>query len=164
MGRALLVIDMQNGVCTQELYNQKKVTMAVNNRIHEFRKQRGPIVFIQHNDEELVTGTKKWQITPLIDYCADKDITVQKYHADSFYQTELTKTLAGLNVTELEITGLCVEYCVDTTIRVAHDLGYSLTMYKGTTSTYDNEFLSAEKMLAYYYQMWDNRFLTLRDN
>lgn len=36
MGRALLVIDMQNGVCTQELYNQKRVTMAVNNRIHEF--------------------------------------------------------------------------------------------------------------------------------
>lgn len=52
--------------------------MAVNNRIHEFQKQRDPIVFIQHNDEALVTGTKKWQITPLIDYCTDTDIIVQK--------------------------------------------------------------------------------------
>ena len=70
----------------------------------------------------------------------------------------------GILVDALRTLGAQIEYCIDTTIRVAHDLGYEITMYEGTTTTFNNEFLSAEKMVDYYYKMWNQRFLTLKSS
>lgn len=161
MGKALLVIDMQNGVCTTDIYKLNQTIVNINNRIKDFRNHKLPVIFIQHNDQALKSGSYNWEIVPQINYFKDKDITIQKIHADAFYKTDLKKKLEQLQINELEITGAQIEYCVDTTIRLAHDLGYEITMHRGTTTTFDNEFLPAAKMVDYYYQMWDQRFLTL---
>lgn len=161
MGKALLVIDMQNGVCTADIYKLNQTIENINSRIKYFRDHKLPIIFIQHNDQTLKSDSDSWKIVPQINYFKDKDITIQKTHADAFYKTNLKEKLEQLQINKLEITGAQIEYCVDTTIRVAHDLKYEITMYKGTTTTFDNEFLSAAKMVKYYYRMWDQRFLTL---
>lgn len=162
MRKALLVIDMQNGVCTDGIFNLKQVIENINNRIRYFRKNKLPIIFIQHIDSTLEPHSHNWKILSQIDYVRGKDTVVQKTHADAFYKTDLKEKLSQLGSNELEIVGAQIEYCVDTTIRVAHDLGYEIIMYKGTTTTFDNEFLSAEKMVDYYYKMWNQRFLTLK--
>lgn len=161
MRKALLVIDMQNGVCTDGIFNLKQVIENINNRIRYFRKNKLPIIFIQHIDSTLEPHSHNCKILSQIDYVRGKDTVVQKTHADAFYKTDLKEKLNQLGVNELEIVGAQIEYCVDTTIRVAHDLGYEITMYRGTTTTFDNEFLPAAKMVDYYYQMWDQRFLIL---
>lgn len=162
MNKALLVIDMQNGVCLDKIFNLNSVIININNRIEYFRDHNLPIIFIQHNDQDLQPESDDWEIMKSIEYVKGKDIVVQKIHADSFYKTNLKSKLDQLKVDELEITGAQVEYCVDTTIRVAHNLKYKITMHKGTVTTFDNEFLPASKMIDYYYKMWDQRFLILK--
>lgn len=145
MGTALLVIDMQNGVCTDGIYKLKQTVENINNRIKYFRDHKFPIIFIQHIDQALRPDSYDWKIMSQINYFKDKDITIQKTHADAFYKTDLKKELDRLRIDKLEITGAQTEYCVDTSIRVAHNFGYEIVMYKGATTTFDNEFLSAEK-------------------
>ena len=54
------------------------------------------------------------------------DYYLLKTHANSFFQTNLQATLTELGVESIEFCGAQTEYCVDTTIRVAHSLGLSL--------------------------------------
>ncbi len=53
---ALIVIDLQNGVCKTgiRIENLDTVVQGVNQRIAQYRKAKRPIIFVQHNDEELV--------------------------------------------------------------------------------------------------------------
>lgn len=71
-------------------------------------------------------------------------------------QDELRK----LNIHKIEICGAQTEYCVDTTIRMAHGLGYKVFMKKGLTTTLNNELLGAKTIIQHHENLWDRRFLT----
>ena len=55
---ALIVIDMQNEVCAG-IYRREELIEQINQRILTYRKAKKPIIFIQHNDDELINGTAK---------------------------------------------------------------------------------------------------------
>jgi nicotinamidase-related amidase len=61
---ALVVIDLQVGIQSEgnSLYHIKNVLEGVNERIRIFRENENPIIFIQHNDEELVLESPGWHI------------------------------------------------------------------------------------------------------
>ena len=159
--RALLIIDLQKGVETPEhkLFQLDRVLQQVNDRIAVFRQNKRPIVFIQHQDADLVPDSDSWQLFPQLS-ALPSDYYVGKTHANSFYHTALSDLLKELEVTELEICGAQTQYCVDTTIRMAHGLGYGLSMQRGLTTTLDNGRLSAEDIIIHHEGIWDNRFLT----
>lgn len=163
----LLVIDLQKGVCDFEwdgkdyqIYNFEKVINGVNERIELYFSQGLPIIFIQHNDESLVEGQTDWEI---VDQLKSKkgNYFVQKKYANSFYKTNLQEILQRINAKSLEICGAQTQYCVDSTIKFAHGLGYDLQMVKGLSTTYDNDYMSAENTINFYEDIWDGRFLKL---
>ncbi|WP_100489305.1 cysteine hydrolase family protein [Sporolactobacillus pectinivorans] len=158
---ALIVIDLQIGVQseTAPLYNLANVIDGVNQRIRLFREENKPVIFVQHNDSDLILNSPEWQLFPKLD-CKDTDIYVNKTHANSFYKTNLNDILTKLNINKLEICGAQTEYCIDTTIRMAHGLGYHLFMKKGLTTTVNNDLLGAKTIIAHHENIWNNRFLT----
>ncbi|KRL60459.1 cysteine hydrolase family protein [Latilactobacillus fuchuensis] len=158
----LLVIDMQNGVCqgAGPIDHLDGLVTQINQRLTDYRQANRPIIFIQHNDEELIAGTMPWQIIPTLETAAT-DINVQKTHADSFFKTTLKTILDQKQVTSLEICGAQTEYCIDTTVKVAHHLGYQLQMQSQMTTTFDNQYLSAAATIQFYEGIWQNRFLIL---
>jgi nicotinamidase-related amidase len=158
---ALLIIDLQIGVQSEDtpLYNLANVIDGVNRRIRLFREKNNPVIFVQHNDNELILNSPSWQIFPELD-CKDTDIYINKTHANSFYKTNLKNQLMKLNINKLEICGAQTEYCVDTTIRMAHGLGYQLFMKKGLTTTLNNDLLGAKTIIEHHENIWNNRFLT----
>lgn len=159
--KTLLIIDLQIGVQseTAPLYNLDNVIDGVNQRIDLFRKENNPVIFVQHNDRELVLNSPKWALIPELNY-EDTDLYINKTHANAFYRTDLNEQLARLNVRQLEICGAQTEYCVDTTIRMAHGLGYKLFMKKGLTTTVNNDLLGAKTIIAHHENIWNKRFLT----
>ncbi|MBQ6445924.1 cysteine hydrolase [Cytobacillus oceanisediminis] len=159
--KALIVIDLQVGVqpSNTPLYNLDNVIKGVNERIQVFRELNYPIIFIQHNDQELILNTKQWNLFSELD-ARDTDIYINKTHANSFYNTDLNAKLLELKINTLEICGAQTEYCVDTTIRMAHGLGYSLYMKKGLTTTLNNDLLGAKTIIEHHEKLWNNRFLT----
>lgn len=159
---ALLIIDLQNGVCHQEnttIHQLEKLVATVNKRIALYNQAKLPIIFVQHNDNELRKNSFAWEILPAIqtDKC---DYFVNKTHANSFYQTNLQTILTKNNVNQIEICGAQTEYCIDAAIKFAHGLGYDLRMQKNMSTTYDNEFMTATQTIKFYEKIWDRRFLT----
>ncbi len=160
----LLVIDLQKGVASagNSLADLEQVIQGVNERIAYYRKNDKPILFIQHEGEGLVKDSLHWELLPEID-ARSTDIYMGKTHANSFYQTELIDILKSYHVQKIELCGAQTEYCVDTTIRYAHGLGYSLFMKKGLHTTTDNGELTAEQIRQHHATIWDQRFLTFID-
>lgn len=161
MKRALIVIDLQKGLHTPEkpLFNLENILADINKRIALYRKAGDPIVFIQHQDEDLPRHSSQWSLMDELD-TQDGDHFVAKTHANSFYKTELAALLKRLDVNEIEFCGAQTEYCVDTTIRMAHGLGYHVFMKKGLHTTLDAELLSAEVIREHHEKLWGGRFLT----
>lgn len=161
MTRALLIIDLQKGVTSTNapLYKLEQVLDGVNQRIQTYRQIGDPIIFIQHEDAELEKGSAPWQLLPSLAH-QPTDYYCGKTHANAFYQTNLAVLLSELGINQLEICGAQVEYCVDTTIRFAHGLGYELTMKKGLTTTTDSTLFNASQIIAHHESIWENRFLT----
>ncbi|QCR32497.1 cysteine hydrolase family protein [Lysinibacillus sp. SGAir0095] len=158
---ALIIIDLQIGVQpdNDSLFNLENVLEEVNQRIHVFREKNNPIFFVQHNDCDLVLNSPQWQLFPELN-AKDTDFFINKTHANSFYKTDLDDQLRKLNINKLEICGAQTEFCVDTTIRMAHGLGYELSMKKGLTTTLNNDLLGAKTIIEHHENLWNNRFLT----
>ncbi|MBC1456569.1 cysteine hydrolase family protein [Listeria newyorkensis] len=157
----LVVIDLQNGVNSAEypLADLERVLDGVNQRIAMYRDAGKPVIFVQHVDEELVIGSDAWALMPELD-CRHDDIYVNKTHANSFFKTELPAILAGLDVEKIEFCGAQTEYCVDTTVRFAHGLGFDSYMVRGLHTTADSDLMDAGTIMAHHESLWDKRFLT----
>lgn len=178
----LIVIDMQNGVLTDgthEIWQRQALIDKVKARIAQYRQLKLPIIFVQHEDEELVAESLAWQLVPDLPVLPE-DFLVRKTHANSFYRTNLQKILsslpsapnvdsskalkhqgevAALTAHKLEFCGAQTEFCVNASLVFAHGLGYENVMLPGYSSTYANEFLSAEDLIAFYERLWDGRFV-----
>lgn len=175
----LVVIDMQNDVC-KGIYRREELISQINQRIITYRNAQKPIIFIQHNDDELIKGSDGWQLVPEL-MIESTDRYVGKTHANGFFQTNLQKTLydtTRLSVNlqanppiindslakSIEFCGAQTEFCVNTTVVFAHGLGYQNFMQRGASSTFDNERLTAKEIINFYENhLWSDRFLTFVD-
>ena len=156
----LLIIDFQHGVYqgATPVNNLTDYIHRINKRIELYRQSEKPIIFIQHNDDELVKEQWNWSIIDEIN-TKDNDYYVQKTHANSFFKTNLKTILDENNVTSIEICGAQTEFCVDTTIKMAHGLGYKLQMIHGTATTLANNYMDARTTNLFYENIWNHRFL-----
>ncbi|PEL14035.1 cysteine hydrolase family protein [Bacillus sp. AFS017336] len=161
----LIVIDLQNGVCYsgENLFELEDLLIKVNKRISLYRKMNKPIVFVQHCDEELIPGEELWAIDANLDV-QEQDFFIQKVHANSFYKTNLKNLLDQLKVRSIEFCGAQTEYCMDSTIKFAHGLGYENMMVHKATSTLNNQFMSAKETIDFYENIWNERFLKLLED
>ncbi|MFT8824449.1 MAG: cysteine hydrolase family protein [Liquorilactobacillus mali] len=157
---ALLTIDFQNGVCKgpTPVVDLENCIYKINKRIALYRQSEKPIIFVQHNDNELVKDQRDWLIINELNTKND-DYYVQKRHANSFYKTTLKTILDENTVNTIEICGAQTEYCVDTTIKMAHGLGYKLQMVRGTATTIANDYMDAKTTNLFYENIWNHRFL-----
>lgn len=157
----LVIIDLQNGVCKSEelIYNFQEIVSLVNHRVVQYQKHNKAVIMIQHCDETLIQGSYEWEVVPELKIPVSVHKVI-KTHADSFFKTNFQSLLKKLNVTEIEICGAQTEYCVDTTIKVAHALGYHIKMQHGATTTYNNSYMSAEDTINFYEAIWHQRFVT----
>jgi biuret amidohydrolase len=68
------------------------------------------------------------------------ELVIKKPGKDAFYGTELREYLTTRNITNLVITGVTTEVCVQTTMRVANDRGYDCLLVEDGTDSYFPEF------------------------
>ena len=113
--------------------------------------------FVQHEETELPFDSDSWQLFEKLD-AQPTDFFIRKTHANAFYQTNLNDLLTEQAVQTLEIAGVQTEFCVDTTIRMAHGLGYTCLMTPKTTSTLDNGHLTAAQIIQHHEAIWAGRF------
>lgn len=134
-GTALLVIDVQNGVVAPA-HKRDEVLGNIDTVVGKAREAGVPVVWIQHNSEELVSGEEPWKIVPELDP-RDGEPVVQKAYGDAFEDTVLESVLADLGVGSLVVTGAQTDACVRSTLHGAFTRGYDALLVSDAHTTED---------------------------
>jgi nicotinamidase-related amidase len=153
MRTALLVIDVQNALCSGRyaVFESQRVIERVNEVSTKARAAGAPVVLIQHESRNgpLDHGSEGWRLADGLGV-EETDIRLGKTATDSFHHTELHSILQRLGIDHLVICGLQSEFCVDTTTRRALGLGYRVTLVSDAHSTLDNGILTAAQISAHH--------------
>src|SRR5207245_10718501 len=110
---ALLVIDVQNGV-VKGAHERDAVVANVGGLVEKARRERVPVVWVQHSDEQLARGSDDWRIVPELTR-GDAEPLVAKNYGDSFEDTTLETVLSGLGVGRLVVVGAQTDACIRST-------------------------------------------------
>jgi len=162
--KALLIIDMQIGSFISETprYNSEKVIANYHLLGVEFRSERMPIVFIQHDGKgnaKFTKGSEAWDL--LEDHIkVDEDFYLYKYANDAFYNTDLETKLKELEVNTLYIAGYATDFCDKSTIQSAIGRDFNVVVISDAHTTADRPLLKAEYIVSHYNWVLKNRIPT----
>jgi isochorismate hydrolase len=132
---ALLVIDVQNGVVASA-YDRDGVIANINTLVAKARAEDVPVVWVQHTDEDLPTGSESWEyVVELVR--RETEPLVHKRYGDSFEDTELESLLAERGVGRLVVTGAQTDACIRSTLHGAIVRGYDVTLVADAHTTED---------------------------
>ncbi len=132
---ALLVVDVQNGV-VDEAHERDAVVANVAALVEKARRERVPVVWVQHSDEELVQDSDGWRIVPEL-VPGDGEPLVAKNYGDAFEATTLETVLADLEVGRLVVVGAETDACIRSTLHGAFTRGYDAALVGDAHTTGD---------------------------
>lgn len=145
MSTALIIIDVQNDYFPNgsfELVQAEQALAATQKLLAHFRAKNLPVYFVQHIATPTATffrpNSEGVQIHSAIVPLPHEHI-VRKHAPNSFYNTDLQTELQKISAQELIICGMMTHMCVDTTVRAAKDLGYTITLISDACATKDLE-------------------------
>jgi nicotinamidase-related amidase len=132
---ALLVVDVQNGV-VGGAHERDAVVANVGSLVEKARRERVPVVWVQHSDKQLARGSDDWRIVPEL-APGDAEPLVEKNYGDSFEATHLETVLSGLGVGRLVVVGAETDACIRSTLHGALVRGYDATLVSDAHTTND---------------------------
>lgn len=138
----LLVIDVQKGLDDPRLGQRNNPDAEANiaRLLAAWRKHRLPVIHVRHCSvsadsplrPELPGNAVKEEALPLP---GEKEFT--KSVNSAFIGTGLEKHLRDHDITSLVIVGLTTDHCVSTSVRMAGNLGFEVTLVADATATFE---------------------------
>lgn len=157
MKSALLVIDIQNLLVEEKPYAIEERLALWQDSITKVRQAGLEIIYVRQNDEELVKGTADWEIHSTVAPLASEKIFDKTFNS-AFKETGLHAYLQEKGIEQLIIMGMATNFCIDTTIKVAFELGYKVAVLQdGTTTSYSGK-LDARDLIDHYQNIWSWNF------
>lgn len=134
---ALLVIDVQNGVVSGN-WNRDDVVQNCAKMVEHARASDVPVIWIQHQAEDLPRDSEKWQLVPEL-VPTEGETHIYKEYSDSFADTNLASVLEDLDIGHLVISGAQTNACVRATTYRAAGEGFDVTLVADAHTTEDIE-------------------------
>ncbi|HYT13855.1 MAG TPA: isochorismatase family protein [Candidatus Nitrosopolaris sp.] len=132
---ALLVVDVQEGV-VGGAHKRDAVVANVGSLVEKARRERVPVIWVQHSDDGLARGSDDWRIVPELSP-GETEPLVEKSYGDSFENTNLETVLSGLGVGRLLVVGAETDACIRSTLHGAFVTGYDATLVSDAHTTGD---------------------------
>jgi len=132
---ALLVVDVQNGV-VEGAHQRDAVVANIGTLVGQARRERVPVVWVQHSDDQLARESDEWRIVPEL-APGDAEPLVEKHYSDAFEDSTLENVLSGLGVGRLILAGAQTDECVRSTLHGALVRGYDATLVSDAHTTED---------------------------
>lgn len=162
MKRALLVIDIQTLLVEAKPFVIAECLKVWQEAIAVCREKGIEVIYIRHNDEELITGSRGWAIDKAVATQAGEKI-FDKHYNSAFKETGLQAYLDSQEIEHVIMMGMATNYCVDTTVKVAFELGYHVSVIENATTTFDEEDMTADQLVKHYKSIWNGRFAQVAD-
>ena len=147
MNTALLLLEIQNDyfpngriALEKSIETCAKAQMILN----AYRDKKLPVIHVQHisthpDANSLLPCTKGAEfysnVTPL-----KGETVIKKHYPNSFKDTQLLNHLIKNQINHLIIVGMMTHMSVDSTVRAAHDLGFSCTVLHDACTARQLEF------------------------
>ena len=156
---ALILIDIQNDYFTggkNPLVGAEAAVQVAKQVLDKAREKRHAIFHVQHVSLHpgatfFLPDTPGAEIHPLLTPREGETVVV-KHSPSSFRETSLLADLQAREIKRLFLCGMMTHMCVDTTVRVAADLGFDCTLIGAATATkdlvYDGETVPARQVQA----------------
>ena len=135
---ALLVVDVQNDVVSTA-WHREEVVGRIGTLVQQARASGAPVVWVQHNAEEMPIGSPGWQIVDDL-VPADGEPRIDKQYGDSFADTDLESVFDAQNVEHIVLCGAQTDACITATLYGAVHRGYDVTLVEDAHTTDDTEF------------------------
>jgi nicotinamidase-related amidase len=152
---ALLVVDVQTGVVAGA-HQRDAVVAKIAGLVEKARREKVPVIWVQHSSEELTTGSDPWGIVPEL-APDDAEPLIAKTYGDSFEDTALDAVLADLSVGRLVVVGAQTDACIRSTLHGALARGYDATLVSDAHTTEDQTAWGApppDKVIAHTNLYW----------
>ncbi|WP_061290888.1 cysteine hydrolase family protein [Herbidospora cretacea] len=155
MSRALIVIDVQESFRARPEWDRignPKIAEPVNRLVRAARSRGDRVVWVLHAEEgsggvfDPASGHVRF-LAELDEPVAGEPILYKSSH-NAFTTTNLQQRLVEAGVRELVVCGIRTEQCVETTARVASDLGYQVVFVTEATTTEGVGGFTAEEITA----------------
>ncbi len=140
---ALILIDIQKGLDEVEYYGGKRNNPDAENNarliLEFFRKNRMPVYHVKHNSTnsgsplhpEKPGNEIKELVKPI-----GKEPVFGKTVNSAFIGTDLENELKKDQIQHLVIIGLTLEHCISTSVRMASNLGFKVTLISDATAAF----------------------------
>ena len=144
MPTALIVVDMQRSLLEDETWQPDRVVQRVCHLEGAARAAGVPVLYVLDS-----------RVEPHADLDArlaprDADKRIVKTACDAFFETTLKADLDAGGIERLVVCGLHTDFCIDTTCRRAASLGYQVVLVEDAHSTFDRDYISAEKVIEHH--------------
>lgn len=140
----LILIDVQN-IWDDPVWGRRNNPDAETNiatLLHTWRQTKRPIFYFQHISQKpsslFQPDTPAIEIRDIVRPQHGEPI-IQKHAHSAFIGTNLEERLRQEDITTLIITGFMTNHCVETTARMAGDLGFHTYVVSDGTATFDRE-------------------------
>ena len=155
MAAALLIIDMQTGLYDgpDKPFARERVLDTINHLIQRARAANAPIFIARHTGPEgspIAAGSPFWQLWHGLDVDETRDHLFNKTRPSCFLGTDLAQQLKAAQVDQLVIVGMKTQFCIDTTCRVAVELGFSVVLPEDGHTCMDTPALKAEAIIEHH--------------
>jgi nicotinamidase-related amidase len=129
----LVIVDAQAGVIA-EAWDAARVIKNIARAVERAREQSVPVIWVQHEDDELRRDSPPWQFVPGL-APAEGEARIDKRFESSFEETNLGNELTRVGATHLVLAGASTNWCIRATAYGALDRGYDLTLIKDAHTT-----------------------------
>jgi nicotinamidase-related amidase len=157
----LLIVDTQKLITNNSLYCFDLFVSNVKALIQKAREKDIEIIYIRHDDgagNELTKGTEGFEIYDDFKPINGEKIFDKKFNS-AFKETGLLEYLISKKETQLIITGLQTDYCIDATVKCGFEHGFQIIVPEHGNTTVNNNFLSGENSYKYYNEfIWNGRY------
>ncbi|MGI5198125.1 cysteine hydrolase family protein [Streptomyces sp. CA-288835] len=141
MTRALIVIDVQESFRARPLWatiSEPKIADQVNRLVRLARQAGDLVVWVLHtapgSGDVFDPALGHVRLMEELER-ADGEPLLHKTSHNAFTTTNLQQLLTERGISELIVCGIRTEQCVETTTRLASDLGYQVTFVTDATAT-----------------------------
>jgi len=154
----LLVIDMQKGLVSEDLYAFDTFMDRTVRLIDTARKNKVEVIFVRHDagpDSGMSAGDEDFEIIDEIKPREGEKV-FNKTINSCFGSKAFKEYVEKLEDKRLMIIGLQTNYCIDCTVKSAFERGFEVIIPEGTNSTFDNDYMSGETTVRYYNEdVWE---------
>ncbi|WP_416769998.1 cysteine hydrolase family protein [Pseudomonas sp. RHF3.3-3] len=152
---ALLIIDMQVGLFhgPDKPWEGEQVLARITTLIGQARRARAPIFALRHTGPQgspIAAGSVAWQVLSELELDPASDHLLDKTRPSGFFETGLAEQLDDAGVKRLVIVGMKTQYCVDSTCRLARDLGFEAVLVGDAHTCMDTPGLSARAIVEHH--------------